>query len=170
MGSLHTDLLQQANDLINKEPKRPKQASLRRAVSAAYYALFHLLTDEASRLLVSGSDRFTLRQWTRRAFSHTTMKKVSNDFSRPKLNTYSARAGAGEVVPDDLRQVAKTFVALQEARHLADYDHLHYYSRNNARDFVQEVERAFAAWRQVRSTPVAELYLVSLLAQGTMRG
>ena len=32
-----------------KEPRRPKQASLRRAVSAACYALFHLLVDDAER-------------------------------------------------------------------------------------------------------------------------
>ena len=37
--SLHQDLLAQARHLLRKEPRRPKQASLRRAVSAAYYAL-----------------------------------------------------------------------------------------------------------------------------------
>jgi uncharacterized protein (UPF0332 family) len=36
------DLLQQAYDLASKEETDPKQASLRRAVSTAYYALFHL--------------------------------------------------------------------------------------------------------------------------------
>ena len=45
--SLQQDLLRQARDLATKEPRRPSQASLRRAVSAAYYALFHLLVDEA---------------------------------------------------------------------------------------------------------------------------
>jgi hypothetical protein len=42
------DLLQQAFLLLNKESKNPKQASLRLAVSTAYYALFHLLIHEAS--------------------------------------------------------------------------------------------------------------------------
>ena len=41
------DLLEQAYDLAQKEPANPKQASLRRAVSTAYYSLFHLLIDEA---------------------------------------------------------------------------------------------------------------------------
>ena len=41
--SLATDLLEQADHLARRERKRPKQASLRRAVSAAYYGLFHLL-------------------------------------------------------------------------------------------------------------------------------
>ena len=45
--SLQQDLLRQARHLATKEPRRPSQASLRRAVSAAYYALFHLLVDEA---------------------------------------------------------------------------------------------------------------------------
>ena len=42
--SFPEDLLQQAYDLEAKEPSN--QASLRRAVSTAYYALFHLLIDE----------------------------------------------------------------------------------------------------------------------------
>jgi uncharacterized protein (UPF0332 family) len=42
-------LLEQAQHLANREKKRPRQASLRRAVSTAYYALFHLLIHEATR-------------------------------------------------------------------------------------------------------------------------
>jgi uncharacterized protein (UPF0332 family) len=46
--ALAEDLLDQAFLLLNKESKNPKQASLRRVVSTAYYALFHLLIQEAS--------------------------------------------------------------------------------------------------------------------------
>jgi hypothetical protein len=42
--SLHADLLEQAGNLARLDPTRPKQVNLRRAVSSAYYALFHLLT------------------------------------------------------------------------------------------------------------------------------
>jgi uncharacterized protein (UPF0332 family) len=42
------DLLEQAKHLANREKKRPRQASLRRAVSTVYYALFHLLVHEAT--------------------------------------------------------------------------------------------------------------------------
>jgi len=45
--SLHYDLLEQAQHLANRERKQPRQASLRRAISSAYYALFHLLISEA---------------------------------------------------------------------------------------------------------------------------
>ncbi len=43
--SLSRDLLKQARILARKEPKKPLQASLRRSVSASYYAIFHLLVD-----------------------------------------------------------------------------------------------------------------------------
>lgn len=45
--SIHKDLLQQARLLAILDEKRPKQANLRRAISSAYYALFHYLIDEA---------------------------------------------------------------------------------------------------------------------------
>jgi hypothetical protein len=50
----HT-LLAQAGLLATKERLRPKQASLRRVISTAYYALFHFLVDKSCRFLVSGS-------------------------------------------------------------------------------------------------------------------
>ena len=52
---LHDDLLAQARHLATRERRRPKQASLRRAVSAAYYALFHYLIDDVVRFFESGN-------------------------------------------------------------------------------------------------------------------
>jgi hypothetical protein len=48
VGIAH-ELLDQAHHLATYEGTNPTQAGLRRAVSTAYYALFHLLTDEAAR-------------------------------------------------------------------------------------------------------------------------
>ena len=44
---LADDLLAQAYHLLNKDGDAPIEASLRRAVSTAYYALFHLLIGDA---------------------------------------------------------------------------------------------------------------------------
>ena len=52
--SLHADLLRQARQLATRERRRPLQASLRRGVSASYYALFHLLVHEATSRMVTG--------------------------------------------------------------------------------------------------------------------
>ena len=43
-----------------RKPKRPRQASLRRAVSTSYYALFHLLICEAT---ATGSGLINARPW-----------------------------------------------------------------------------------------------------------
>src|ERR1700685_2387651 len=66
------DLLKQAFFLLNKEPKNPTQASLRRSVSTAYYALFHLLIQDAS----ANWRRADTRDYLARAFEHRTMKQA----------------------------------------------------------------------------------------------
>ncbi|MBK7760929.1 MAG: hypothetical protein IPI35_31860 [Deltaproteobacteria bacterium] len=76
--SLHDDLLAQASRLARSEPRRPKQASLRRAVSTAYYALFHLLISEGSTVMSPMSDA-KLRVIVARAFQHGAMKAVASD-------------------------------------------------------------------------------------------
>lgn len=48
----HDDLLRQAERLAKLDPKRPRQANLRRAVSSAYYALFHFLVDQSCRAAI----------------------------------------------------------------------------------------------------------------------
>ncbi len=43
------ELLEQAHHLAHRERKHPRQASLRRAVSTAYYGLFHLIVNDGAR-------------------------------------------------------------------------------------------------------------------------
>ena len=69
-------LLEQARLLANLDKKRPRQASLRRAVSTAYYALFHLLTDAAVRNWKKARQRALLA----RAFEHRGMLFVPSFF------------------------------------------------------------------------------------------
>jgi len=163
--SLQRDLLAQAQHLATKEPKRPKQASLRRGVSTAYYALFHLLTDESSRFLVSGNaaGRSDLRQGLRRSFVHTDMKSASKSFAG---GTPAAvwQTATGSISPD-IMKVAETFVELQDARHEADYDHTRGWTRQEALDLIRRTEEAFAAWERAKKGRDACSYLVALLAK-----
>lgn len=160
--SLHGDLLAQSRSLLRREPRRPKQASLRRAVSTAYYALFHLLIHEATRMLVSGASLDSLRTLVARAFAHTTMNEACRSFAATHLPAAVAAVAAGPV-PGDLREVAQAFVDLQEARHEADYDLALRFSRSEAQALVDQTERAFAAWQRVRRTATARVFLASLL-------
>ena len=116
--SLHRDLLDQANHLANREPRRPRQASLRRAISTAYYALYHLLVAEATRILVREG---RLRDRFARAFEHGNLKNASRAYANPQPNQLPNLTG-GAAVPPDLDVVANAVIELQEARHEADYN------------------------------------------------
>ena len=94
--SLALDLLEQARHLSRREPRRPRQVSLRRAISAAYYALFHLMIQEATGILVA---RPELRTKFARAFEHGEMKAVSRAFANPQPAQLAALTGGVPVPP-----------------------------------------------------------------------
>lgn len=152
--SLSSDLLAQAQFLVGKEPRKPKQASLRRAVSAAYYSLFHLLAADAARAMFGGTDAADLRLVLRRAFQHATMKKAAQGaakgFGTGKLaEPWKPLLAA---LSPELVLVARTFVDLQQARHQADYDVGRPVTRTEAADLVERVGAATAAWKSIRKT------------------
>ena len=168
--SLHADLLKQARQLAVREPRRPLQASLRRAVSASYYALFHLLVDEATRRMIAGRDRAALRHCLARAFGHAPMRKVAQQFSENSLSPKLDPGLDGQPLQPELVRVASAFLDLQEARHEADYDTAHRFTRREVLDLVDRAERAFADWSRVRRSIQADTFLTGLLAFGSMRG
>ena len=132
----HDDVLRQALYLAYKEPRNPKQASLRRAVSTAYYALFHLLISEA----VANWNVVSLRAALGRAFDHGVMKAASNRIQDTRQFSFT---GEDPAVVAALRAVAKTFAQLQEKRHIADYDNTTFWTRTEALTQVNSAEQAF---------------------------
>ena len=164
--TLHADLLEQAKHLASREPNKPKQASLRRAVSAAYYALFHLLTSEAA-LKLAPTKPAKLRLQIRRAFQHGEMKSACELFGGRTIVDRNSSSNLLHLISTPLEQeiidVASTFVDLQQARHMADYDHVTPLVRANALLRVAQVEKAFARWKTVRTKPNADVFLASLL-------
>ena len=165
--ALHDDLLDQADHLASREPKKPRQASLRRAVSAAYYALFHLLAAEGAQRLVPAQPTL-LRAQVRRAYVHTNMKEVCQQFSRRHLPAALAPLLTSPIEAD-LVAVAEAFVALQEARHEADYDFTATFNRIDVLQKVQRARAAVASWQAVRSKPNATVFLAALLLQRQWR-
>jgi len=154
----HDDLLSQALSLVHKEPRNPKQASLRRAVSTAYYPLFHLLINEA----VANWNRVRLRAALGRAFDHGTMKAASNRIQDSRQFPF---IGEDPRVVAALKVVAKTFAQLQEQRHIADYDNTTFWTRTEALARVKSAEQAFALWKPIRNEEIAQAYLVSLVVK-----
>ena len=146
--ALAGDLLSQARQLAYREPKRPKQASLRRSVSTAYYALFHLLVDAAAREVVSGTNSEALRGRVARACDHGNMKRLCQGIVT--WNEKSPPQPLGALLESSpsasLRQVAGAFMELQQARHEADYDLTCRLSRDDARELLETAEGAFKAF------------------------
>jgi len=121
--SLAEELLERAQFLASDE-HTTSQANIRRAISASYYAVFHLLSaavaEQVSPDLPAG-----LRECTQRALSHSQMFNVAKAFSQQGQITVK-NLPKGFVLPNpisaELASVASDFQELQEARHAADYD------------------------------------------------
>ena len=152
--AFHDDLLAQAFLLPEQIPEN--QANLRRAISAAYYALFHLLIHECvANWSVPGS-----RPSLARMFEHSVMKRVSRRIIDLKQ---SAVRGEDPEVVEKLREVAGAFVLLQENRQTADYDNIVTWTKTDAIEEVRRAQADFESWHIIRHTSIAQDYLVSLL-------
>ena len=164
--TLALDLLRQSRMLANHERKRPRQASLRRAVSSAYYALFHLLVDAASRDLVSGNSGLAIRHRVARVFGHTEMKKYCQTLANWNQNQPPRHLKALVNLPPsaDLQVITSAFVELQQARHEADYDVSRRFSRDDVLALIRMADTAFdALGRLGRKSQERRLLLVGLV-------
>jgi hypothetical protein len=163
-------LLDQADLLLAADPRRPRQANLRRAVSAAYYALFHFLIDQSCRSVFgAAAGRAPLRNILARGFDHGTMKDVSRSFAGGSLPDWMRSVAPHLTIPDDLKLVARRFVLLQEARHRADYDLSDGFTRDEAVGLVADARDAITRWPGVADDDATRLYLAGLLCWRTLR-
>lgn len=130
---MHEHLLEQAVTLAMLDTRRPKQANLRRAISAVYYALFHFLVDEACRTQMGSlHDQAPFRHVLGRAFVHGVMKEACKSFGGGTLKKGVAKGlPAAFGIPREIQDLATTFVDLQDKRHLADYDLTERFKRSN---------------------------------------
>lgn len=121
------DLLATATRLAKASPGKPKQADLRRAISTAYYALFHALAEDAANLLVGVGRAAPDEAWTRiyRALDHTVARNACRD-----ARSQSALIG--------IATIADTFLSLQIQRQNADYDPMTSFSRAEALDAITQ--------------------------------
>lgn len=140
-------LLVITEDLVGRSRRGPPpQTALRRAISTAYYALFHHLVSKAADALVGRSQRRTPRYaLVYRAFEHTRMRQVCEMVDREQLGD-KARIALGLNAPtQDMRDIATAFSTLQQRRHWADYDPKGKVSSSDARDLIEQAEVAMEA-------------------------
>jgi hypothetical protein len=155
---LPEQLLEQANFLLTLTPN---QANLRRAVSAAYYSLFHLLVRSA---VLKWSEPLHQARIAR-IFEHDRMKKVSGA-TISSMGTRVDSGGYSSIEINsriELKKVARFFVRLQHARHAADYNLEEPLDLADATEQVGEANSAFVSWETAHNSTFAKEYLFSLL-------
>jgi hypothetical protein len=127
-------LLAQANLLISPiGGGAPRQTDLRRAISNAYYAVFHsILTAVADQFVGKARRKSILYSVVYRSVGHKTLRGVCENIQKKPIPAkYSGCAPKDDFGPD-LSALAAALVELYEKRHLADYDPLFRANRSDA--------------------------------------
>jgi hypothetical protein len=127
-------LLEQADRLRGAgQFAKPRQVDLRRAISSAYYAVFHhvLITcaDEFVGRSLRGEPRYSL---VYRHIEHRSIKRVCDEVSRQSLSSKYGRFMSSRRFDPRIREFANGFIRLHEMRHEADYDPEQYFSAVDA--------------------------------------
>ena len=130
--------------LMSEVHKSTTNVVARRAISAAYYSLFHRLTGDAVSLLapnVSTETNHRIHRW----FDHGEMKRVCVRFM-PETLDQPLKGLIGSSPSPDLQLVARSFVLLQENRHRADYDLSFNPQEKEVWFFLEQASKARQAW------------------------
>jgi hypothetical protein len=163
MAILNPDhLLDQAARLVAAPAAgRPRQVDIRRAISAAYYSLFHLavtwVADEFVGKRLRGTARYRL---VYRSVDHRTLLGVCEAVQRQsagRLAPYLPPAGLGA----DIQAYAAAVTNLQPRRNEADYDPVGQFGTDDAPGAI-EIARA-GLRRFERADPAARKVFLTLL-------
>ena len=135
---MHNQLIKTAEYLANRGT-RPRQADLKRAISTAYYAMFHALAKNNADKFISrtNNDGRADRAWlqTYRALEHRKAKNACERCYREQ------RLG----FPEPIRTFASYFVTMQKERYEADYNPASRFSRQ---DVLAKIEGTRTAIRK----------------------
>ena len=135
---------------------QPLEDSLRRAVSTAYYAMFHALASSNADCLVgTPHNPLTEHAWSRiyRGLSHNAARRnLLQDRSLFSLH---------------VQQFADAFAQLQDQRHRADYDPNRTFSRPQALYWIERAEGAIDNFMQASDDERKMVAIQSLVGRRT---
>ena len=143
-----------------QRPSKTEQIDFRRAVSAAYYAVFHLLTMTAAEHWAVKNDRHRFA----RLFEHNRIKTASVSLpNRLKERLGDVPSEQDRKTTDALTFIAGEFIALQQDRHSADYDNSKVWSYTEVENAITRAQILYLKWNTVRNTPMAQSYLLDMM-------
>lgn len=131
-------LIDQAKHLAERSSGKPRQADLRRAVSAAYYAVFHALCRTCADMMVGVGRLRNHPTWAH------VYRSVQHGEAKTRCSNLAPLAKLLEPAPLDrnIRRFAGAFASLQEQRHRADYDPHASFTRSEVLTFVASANEA----------------------------
>lgn len=119
-------------------PNKPRQSDLKRAVSTAYYAVFHALCWNCANCLIGSPASDLSKPAWRQAY-----RAVEHGFAKGQCKNKHVM----QRFPKEIEDFAAQFVTLQEKRHIADYDP---FSRFALADVLESIDGAEAAIRKLQ--------------------
>ena len=124
------ELLRLAAVLAGNQEGSPRWVARSRAVSTAYYALFHAVAELCARELVGARRPWPPFRHVYRSLDHAQARRVF----------YAVQREAGS--SEEAKKIAGAFVDIQELRHDADYDPGFRISGIDVATVLARVERA----------------------------
>jgi len=143
------DLLDDARHLAAKGDSENRDSCRRRAISTAYYAVFHLLVED----FVSNWPLASQRARLARMFVHQKMRDASFTPTDKKNPT---------TVETQLIDIIAAFGQLQGDRHRADYDMGWKLGGTDVANAIRLAQGTFLKWRALRSEDIAQDHLLSM--------
>jgi hypothetical protein len=142
----------------------PSDAQLRRAVSSAYYAVFHkVLRAGAQRFMGPGNEARPGYSLIYRGFTHSRLRDICKRLNAaplaPRMQDQLGRRAVGE----DMRGFASDLVALQELRELADYDPQAVFRHSDAISAVEQADLALQAFDRTAPEEQADVLALMLV-------
>lgn len=136
------DLIRNARHLATGGGRmgRPRQTDLCRAISATYYAMFHMAA-RCGADMVAGATRVRRNQsaWEQ------TYRALEHGHARNQCSNQLAMAR----FPTEIQDFGDQFVEMQRRRHHADYAPETDYRRSDVMRFIDETERVIAAFNRL---------------------
>ena len=111
---------------------RPSQFSLRRAISATYYAMFHALARNGADMLVgTGPELRASSSWRHvyRGLEHLQAREICQN------------AKIMKEFPESIRDFGKIFVVMQQNRHEADYNPHERFTKASVTSNINDADR-----------------------------
>ena len=167
---MHQDLFSQAETLATLDAKKPRQINLRRAISSAYYAVFHYLVEEACSVQIGSQHaQAAYRYVLGRAFTHSIMKQACTSFAGGMLKDAVIKglprdASGNYPIQKAIKDVARAFVDLQEKRQWADYDRSERFNRSDVLILIEEAKKRVVKFSELPASDDKKFFLACLWA------